>query len=133
MCISNQVAIIAERWLIEEGPGEREPDRPQEAETNFDMAQQAVEDYLTNVSENTLLKEQDALDNRGLRACRLLGGAPGHLTSNSPHSEKTPAASQTTGKSVFSGRPVARRSASMSRRSASSPLGPGHLGATRPC
>ncbi len=30
-----------------------------EAETNFDMAQQAVEVYLTNVSENTLLNEQE--------------------------------------------------------------------------
>ena len=39
-----------------------------EAETNFDMAQKAVEDYLTNVSENTLLKEQDSLDMRTLRS-----------------------------------------------------------------
>ncbi len=38
-----------------------------EAETNFDMAQKAVEDYLTNVSENTLLKEQDSADFRRLR------------------------------------------------------------------
>jgi eukaryotic-like serine/threonine-protein kinase len=38
-----------------------------EAETNFEMAQQAVEQYLTNVSENTLLKEQDTLDIRTLR------------------------------------------------------------------
>ncbi len=38
-----------------------------EAETNFDMAQQAVDEYLTNVSENTLLKEQDSVDIRSLR------------------------------------------------------------------
>ena len=31
------------------------------------MAQDAVDDYLTNVSENTLLKEQDSLDMRNLR------------------------------------------------------------------
>ena len=31
------------------------------------MAQQAVDDYLTQVSENTLLKEQDSVDIRGLR------------------------------------------------------------------
>ena len=31
------------------------------------MAQSAVEDYLTSVSENTLLKEQDSVDIRGLR------------------------------------------------------------------
>ena len=34
---------------------------------SFTMAQQAVEDYMTSVSENTLLKEQDSLDSRGLR------------------------------------------------------------------
>ncbi len=39
----------------------------QEAGINFDMAQKAVEDYLTNVSENTLLKEQDSVDIRSLR------------------------------------------------------------------
>ncbi len=38
-----------------------------EAEANFKMAQQAVDDYLTNVSENTLFKEQDTLDIRNLR------------------------------------------------------------------
>ena len=31
------------------------------------MAQTAVDDYLTSVSENTLLKEQDSVDIRGLR------------------------------------------------------------------
>jgi eukaryotic-like serine/threonine-protein kinase len=38
-----------------------------EAETNFAMAQKAVDDYLTNVSENTLLREQDSVDIRSLR------------------------------------------------------------------
>ena len=38
-----------------------------EAEISFDLAQKAVDDYLTNVSENTLLKEQDSVDIRGLR------------------------------------------------------------------
>ena len=38
-----------------------------EAETNFVMAQDAVKDYLTSVSENTLLKQQDSVDIRGLR------------------------------------------------------------------
>ena len=38
-----------------------------EAETNFNMAQQAVEVYLTNVSENTLLNQQDSVDIRALR------------------------------------------------------------------
>jgi serine/threonine protein kinase len=38
-----------------------------EAETNFNMAQQAVDDYLTKVSENTLLQQQDSNDFRSLR------------------------------------------------------------------
>jgi eukaryotic-like serine/threonine-protein kinase len=38
-----------------------------QAETNFVMAQNAVEDYLTKVSENTLLKEQNSVDIRRLR------------------------------------------------------------------
>ena len=45
----------------------RESDTRKEAESNFKMAQTAVEDYLTSVSENTLLKEQDSVDIRSLR------------------------------------------------------------------
>ncbi len=45
----------------------RETDARKEAETNFIMAQHAVDDYLTRVSENTLLKQRDSVDLRGLR------------------------------------------------------------------
>jgi eukaryotic-like serine/threonine-protein kinase len=45
----------------------QESETRKEAESNFKMAQTAVEDYLTSVSENTLLKEQDSVDIRGLR------------------------------------------------------------------
>ncbi len=38
-----------------------------EAETNFNLAQKAVDDYLTSVSENTLFKLQDSVDIRKLR------------------------------------------------------------------
>jgi serine/threonine-protein kinase len=38
-----------------------------EAESNFNMAKKAVDDYLTNVSENTLFQLQDSLDIRRLR------------------------------------------------------------------
>jgi eukaryotic-like serine/threonine-protein kinase len=38
-----------------------------EAETNFNMALKAVDDYLTSVSENTLLQLQDSVDMRRLR------------------------------------------------------------------
>ncbi|APW62516.1 serine/threonine-protein kinase [Paludisphaera borealis] len=38
-----------------------------EAEDNFSLAQAAVDEYLTKVSESTLLKEEDSLDMRRLR------------------------------------------------------------------
>ena len=47
-----------------------------EAEANFKMAQQAVDAYLTNVSENTLFKEQDTLDIRKLRRELLESALP---------------------------------------------------------
>jgi serine/threonine-protein kinase len=59
------VASIAAAVI--EGSRHQEQIAREEAEKNFDMAQSAVEKYLTNVSENTLLKDQDAADNRGLR------------------------------------------------------------------
>jgi serine/threonine protein kinase/tetratricopeptide (TPR) repeat protein len=45
----------------------QETETRKEAESNFKMAQTAVEDYLTSVSENTLLQEQNSVDIRGLR------------------------------------------------------------------
>jgi serine/threonine protein kinase len=59
------VATIA--VFVVEGSRRSEAEAHKEAETNFNMAQEAVEEYLTNVSENTLLKEQDSLDIRTLR------------------------------------------------------------------
>jgi tetratricopeptide (TPR) repeat protein len=54
--------------LAIEGARRRETEVRKEAESNFRMAQTAVEDYLTIVSETTLLKEQDSVDSRRLRA-----------------------------------------------------------------
>jgi serine/threonine-protein kinase len=59
------VAIVAAAFI--EGSRQREAEARREAEFNFGMAQDAVDDYLTNVSENTLLKEQDSVDIRNLR------------------------------------------------------------------
>jgi serine/threonine-protein kinase len=53
--------------LVIEGGRRRETEARKEAESNFAMAQNAVDDYFTSVSENTLLKEQDSLDIRSLR------------------------------------------------------------------
>ena len=60
------VVAIAAATIIE-GGRRREADARKEAEANFTMAQRAVEDYLTSVSENTLLKQQDSVDIRTLR------------------------------------------------------------------
>jgi serine/threonine-protein kinase len=59
------VATVA--VVVVEGSRRSEAEARKEAEANFNMAQQAVEEYLTNVSENTLLKEQDSLDIGSLR------------------------------------------------------------------
>jgi serine/threonine protein kinase len=61
----SMVAIIAAIFI--EGARRGQEIARLDAETNFDMAQKAVEDYLTNVSENTLLSVQDSVDMRGLR------------------------------------------------------------------
>jgi eukaryotic-like serine/threonine-protein kinase len=53
--------------MLIEGGRQREIAARTEAETNFDMAQKAVDDYLTKVSENRLLNEQDSVDIRQLR------------------------------------------------------------------
>ena len=45
----------------------READVRKEAQANFNMAKQAVDEYLTNVSENTLFQLQDSIDIRRLR------------------------------------------------------------------
>jgi eukaryotic-like serine/threonine-protein kinase len=62
--------------VVTEGARRSEAVARLEAETNFDMAQEAVEDYLTNVSENRLLKEQDAIDIGSLRQDLLKSALP---------------------------------------------------------
>ena len=59
------IATIAA--VVIEGSRQSEAEARREAEMNFSMAQKAVDDYLTNVSENTLLNEQDSVDVRNLR------------------------------------------------------------------
>jgi len=53
--------------VVVDGARRREAVVRKEAETNFNMAQKAVDDYLTSVSENTLFKLQDSVDIRRLR------------------------------------------------------------------
>jgi len=58
-----------------------------EAEANFQMARQAVDNYLTNVSENTLFKEQDTLDIRNLRKELLESALPFYKKFVKEHSQ----------------------------------------------
>ncbi len=53
--------------VVVEGARRREAIIRKEAETNFNTAQKAVDDYLISVSENTLFKLQDSVDIRKLR------------------------------------------------------------------
>jgi serine/threonine-protein kinase len=53
--------------VVMERARRREAEVRKEVETNFIMAQKAVEDYLTRIRENALLKEQDSVDIRKLR------------------------------------------------------------------
>ncbi len=68
------VAVIAALGI--DWARRREEVARKEAEINFAMAQEAVDNYLTNVSENTLLKEQDSVDFRGLRSDLLKSALP---------------------------------------------------------
>ena len=62
VCLAATVAAV-----VIEGSRRSEAEARREAEQNFSMAQKAVDNYLTSVSENTLLKEQDSVDVRNLR------------------------------------------------------------------
>ena len=53
--------------VLIEGSRRRESDARQLAQKNFRLANHAVRDYLTSVSQNTLLKEQNSVDSRRLR------------------------------------------------------------------
>jgi serine/threonine-protein kinase len=61
------VVVIDGARRREAGAKRREAAVRKEAETNFMMARAAVDNYLTAISENTLLKHQDSVDIRGLR------------------------------------------------------------------
>jgi serine/threonine-protein kinase len=62
VCLVTTIALF-----VVDGARRSESAARQEAQMNFMMAQGAVNAYLTNVSENTLLQEQDSVDLRRLR------------------------------------------------------------------
>lgn len=54
--------------IVVENGRRREAEARALAETNYNLARRAVDDYLTRVSEDTLLKSQDSVDLRRLRS-----------------------------------------------------------------
>ena len=98
LVLVSMVAIIAA--VVIEGARHQEEISRKEAETNFAMAQKAVEDYLTNVSENTLLKEQDSVDIRRLRD-DLLKSALTFYEQFAARAEERPALRQQLAKAYF--------------------------------
>ncbi len=124
------IALVASvAVVVIEGARRSETTARKEAETNFDMAQRAVDVYLTNVSENTLLKEQDSLDIRTLR--RDLLNSALDTTRNSPNSEERPKAPPATGEGLLSSGTAHQGNRLGSAGGRRTPLGPSHLGATR--
>ena len=89
--------------LTIEGARRRESEVRKTAESNLKIAQTAVEDYLTSVSENTLLKEQDSVDIRSLRQ-ELLKNAAQVLRTVYRRAEQRPSPARATGTRLLSGR-----------------------------
>ena len=101
-----------------------------EAETNFNMALKAVDDYLTSVSENTLLKLQDSVDIRRLRQ-ELLNSALKYYKGFVLERSHDPLVRRQLAQCLLPGRrdhPGGRFSWPGDRGLSS---GPGHLGTTR--
>jgi serine/threonine-protein kinase len=69
------VVATAALFVVDNARRSQEEAR-KEAESNFKLALRAVDNYLTNVSENTLLKEQETHDIRTLREALLQSALP---------------------------------------------------------
>ncbi len=78
----------------------REAQVRREAETNFNTALQAVEDYLTSVSENTLLKQQDSVEHSQPASRAAQHGAE-ILQEFRTSAEQRPQPPRATGKRLF--------------------------------
>ncbi len=71
IAIASTIGVV----VVERGQ-RREAAARAQAETNYNLARQAVEDYFNRVSEDTLLKEQDSVDIRRLRGELLKTALP---------------------------------------------------------
>ena len=109
--------------FVVDGARRGEESARKEAEANFKMAQQAVDDYLTNVSENTLFKEQDTLDIRNLRQ-ELLESALPYYQRVPEGAKPRPAAPPTTRQCLLSTRRHHSRCRDVSGRAEVLPFGP---------
>ena len=85
--------------VVEQGR-RREAEARALSQTNFQMANRAVREYFTIVSQNTLLKEQDTLDSRRLRR-RAPRDRADVLPGLRPATERRPAAPSGAGRGPF--------------------------------
>lgn len=72
-------AVATVALFVVDGARRDEKQARKEAESNYQIAQQAADDLLTNMSENTLFKEQDTFDLRSLRKELLSSALPYYL------------------------------------------------------
>ncbi len=116
--------------VVIEGARRRRSPVRKEAETNFNMAQTAVDDYLTSVSENTLLKQQDSVDIRSLRQ-ELLNNALSYYKSFVNQRSNDPRLRRQLANAYFRVGEITREIDSRQRGDRGVSLGPGHLGTAR--
>ena len=108
----------------------READVRKEAETNFNMALKAVDDYLTSVSENTLFKLQDSVDIRRLRQ-ELLNSALKYYKGFVNQRSHDPRLRRQLADAYFRVGEITQEIESPRQAIEAYHAGPGHLGTTR--
>ena len=101
-----------------------------EAETNFNMALKAVDDYLTSVSENTLFQLQDSVDIRRLRQ-ELLNSALKYYKGFVNQRSHDPRLRRQLAHAYFRVGEITKEVESPRPGDRGLPRGPGHLGTAR--
>ena len=120
------------RWppTLIEGARRRRESPARRPRANFNMALKAVEDYLTSVSENTLLKQQDSVDIRSLRQ-ELLNTALKYYKSFVNQRNDDPKLRQQLANAYFRVGEITQEIDSRDRGDRGVSLGADHLGSAR--
>ena len=126
------IAVVASvAVVVIDGARRSETTARKEAETNFNMAQRAVEVYLTNVSENTLLNQQDSVDIRTLRR-DLLNNALEYYKDFADQRKNDPSLRRQLANAYFRVGQLTTEIGSAHAGDRCISIGTGHLGASRP-